>query len=500
MNEKNTERSIYLVIAIGLTLLIAKIYFYTIPGDEPWFAEQAYWLAKDGVVRSEFFSTILNYGAQQFAYHKLHIWIAAFAIKMFGLSYLVLKTITLSFFCVFLLISRRYFYGFYAVKAKYHFSIFLAFILINSLVLQMVFYYRPEIAIMCFGFIEYFFIRKSLTKGVVYVLYAGVFAGLCALMHLNGVIFIVAGFILLLVKRKIKYAFWFSVAAGIVVSFYFIDILPNHWASFWMQFRHDPAIPAGEFNISTLGGRLLSEYQRFFRHGFETAYSLLLLSVIALNYKSIWREPELRSSLIYFIALSLTLAAISPGKKNYYLLLAMPYAGILVSASLCQVFSRVKRSWKDNILTGVAVLYVIANVPHALAIINDGRGDILTPRKNAEVMRHFGMRKGDKVLAPLSFVFNSVENVNIHGVTAYFMRARQEKVKLSSAGFFKEARADHRKFILLRSKQSRMLKLAPMPGEKIESYTYIGPMHGYEVFEKTADLRQRSDIDKHPYP
>lgn len=488
MTEKNIARFLYLVIAIGLTLLIAKIYFYTIPGDDPWFAEQAYWLAKDGVVRSEFFSTILGYGTQQFAYHKLHIWIAALAIKMFGLSYLILKSITLSFFCVFLLIARRYFYSSYADKAKDYFLIFLAFILVNSLVLQMVFYYRPEIAIMCFGFVEYFFIRKSLTNGVAYAVYAGVFAGLCALMHLNGVIFIVAGFVLFLVEHKIKYAFWFSVVAGIVASLYFIDIVPNHWASYWMQFRHDPAIPAGEFNISTLAGRLLSEYHRFFRHGFEAGYSLLLLSVIVANYKSIWREQELRSSLIYFIALSLTLAAISPGKKNYYLLLAMPYAGILISATLSQVFTRVKRSWKDNILTGVAVLYVIANVPHALAMINAGRKGVVTPRENAEVMRHFGIHQGDKVLAPLSFVFNAVEKVDIHGVAAYFMRAKQEKVKLSALSFFKEANADRRKFILLVSSQSRALKLTLTLGEEIEGYTYLGAMHGYEVFKKTPAL------------
>lgn len=489
MTEKNITRSLYLVMAAGLILLIAKIYFYTIPGDDPWFAEQAYWLAKDGVVRSEFFSTILHYGTQQFAYHKLHIWIAALAIKMFGLSFRVLNSITLSFFCVFLLVSRRYFYRFYGDKAKDYFLVFLAFILINSLMLEMVFYYRPEIGIMCFGFIEYLFIRKSLTNDrAAYAVSAGVFAGLCALMHLNGVIFIVAGFVLFLVNHKIKYAFWFSVAAGIVASLYFIDILPNHWASFWMQFRHDPAIPAGEFSISTLAGRLLSEYHRFFRHGFESGYSLLLLTVIVANYKFIWREPELRSCLIYFIALSLTLAAISPGKKNYYLLLAMPYAGILISATLWQVFSRIERSWKDNILTGVSILYVVANVPHAQAMINDGRKDVVTPRENAEVMRYFGIHKGDKVLAPLSFVFNAVEKVDIHGVAAYFMRAKQEGVKLSASGFFKEAEADHRKFILLRSSQAQALKLAPSQGEEMQGYIYLGALHGYEVFKKTPAL------------
>jgi len=486
MNNRFAMNLLGLVIAVGAILLFGKMYFYTIHGDDPWFAEQAYWLVKDGVVRSEFFSSLLDYGTQQFAYHKLHIWIAALAIKLFGLSFLSLKFITLSFFCGFLLVARKYFYIFHAERAKEYFIVFLAFILINSIVLEMVFIYRPEIAIMCLGFISYYLLRTSLEKGVKYSLLSGVFAGLCTLMHLNGIIFIAAGAVLLLANKKIKYTFWFSVAALVVASLYFVDILPNHWATYWMQFRHDPAIPDSQFSLQSLLLQIVFEYERFFGHGYESGYSLMLLVVLVLNGKSFWKHTELRHCLIYFFVLTFVLAAISPGKKHYYLLFGLPYAGILISTSLWQALTHVKRSGKDKVLVGFAVLYVLANVPHALAIINDGRADVVTPRENVEVMRQFQIHNGDKVLAPLDFVFNAVEKVNIHGVEAYLIRAKWGKVELSATGLFREARSTDRQFILLEHRQTQALKLVPVIGDEIDGYTFLGAMHGYDVFKEAV--------------
>ncbi|MBI1422060.1 MAG: hypothetical protein GC149_01255 [Gammaproteobacteria bacterium] len=485
MENQKIIISLYVSIFVGLTLYVAKMVFFTIHGDEPWFAEQAYWLVKDGVVRSEFFSSVLNYGTQQFAYHKLHIWIAALAIKLFGLSFLVLKIIALSFFCIFIVISRRYFYIFHEKQAKHIFVVFLAFMFINTIALEMFFVYRPEIAIMCFGFISYLFVRKTMYGRVEYSLLAGIFAGLCALLHLNGVIFIAAGAVLLFASKKYQQLMWFCLAAMVVASFYFVDILPHHWSAYWMQFRHDPAIPESKFSVQSLLLQIVFEYERFFGHGYESGYGLLLLAVLIANGKTIWRQTELRYVLIYFLALTLVLAAISPGKKHYYLLFGIPYAGILISVTLWQAFSHIRNSSRNKILTGFAVLYVLANIPHALAMINDGREEIPTPRVNTAAMKEFKIHDGDKVLAPLSFIFNSLEQVNIHGVDAYFMRARRGMVVFSASTFFHEAKGTDRKFILLDRWQLQGLKLKPVVGETVHGYTFLGSGHGYYVYKRT---------------
>ena len=489
-HDRMVTLAIGMTIFMGAALFLAKIVFYTIDGDDPWFAEQAYWLAKDGVVRSGFFSTMLGYGTQQFAYHKLHIWIAALAIKIFGLSYLTLKFITLGFFCVFLLVMRRYFYVFFGGQAKNHFVILLAFILINSLAMELVFVYRPEMAIMCFGFIEFYFLRKSIESGVRYSLLAGVFAGLCTLMHLNGVIFMVAGGVLLLADKRIKLTLWFSLAAGVVASFYFIDVLPNHWATYWMQFRHDPAIPQGQFSVGTLVGRLFFEYNRFFGHGYESGYSLLVLAVIIANYKSIWRQTELRHALIYFIALSVTLAAISPGKNHFHLLFGMPYIGILVASTVWQALNQNLGNARRRTLVGFSLLYILANIPHALAIINDGTQGHHLVEENAELMQHFHMQRGDKVLAPLDFIFNGIEQVDIQGTNAFFTRSERGYIPQTTEYFFKEAAANHRKFILIFDYQLKKLEpyIKPVRDERYFGYTYLGNLHGYYVFKQSNDL------------
>lgn len=488
-NNRLMMMALGITIFLGLVLFLAKIVFYTVQGDDPWFAEQAYWLAKDGVVRSEFFANMLDYGTQQFAYHKLHIWIAALAIKLFGLSYLVLKSITLAFFCAFLLVMRRYFYTFFADHAKNHFLTFLAFIMINSLAMELVFVYRPEMAIMCFGFVEYYFLRKSVEHGVRNALLAGVFAGLCGLMHLNGLIFMVAGAVLLLADKKIKLTLWFGLAASAVASLYFIDILPGHWATYWMQFRHDPAIPRGQFSLSTLIGRILFEYDRFFGHGYESGYSLLVLAVIIANYRSIWQQSELRHALIYFAVLSLTLAAISPGKNHYYLLYGMPYTGILVASTLWQALSQGMRKARRRTLVGFSLLYILANVPHALAIIHDGTGGHHLVEDNAEVMRRFHIQPGDKVLAPLSFIFNGIEQVGIQGTDAFFTRSTRGYIPQTAQRFFQEASDNHRKFILIFGYQLKKLKpsFVPVQGRDYYGYTYLGSSAAYRVFERTTE-------------
>jgi hypothetical protein len=343
-------------------------------------------------------------------------------------------------------------------------------------------------AIMCFGFIEYYFLRKAIDNGVTCVLLAGVFAGLCILMHLNGVIFAVAGAVLLLADKRIKLTLWFSLAAAAVALLYFIDIFPAHWATYWLQFRHDPAIPQGQFSLRTLVGRILFEYDRFFGHGYESGYSLLVLAVIIANYKAIWRQSELRHALIYFIALSVSLAAISPGKNHYYLLFGMPYTGILIASTLWQALNQGLGKARRRTLVGFGLLYILANVPHALAIISDGTHGHRLVQENAELMQHFHMQRGDKVLAPLDFIFNSIEQVDIQGTNAFFTRSERGYIPQTAQRFFQDAAANHRKFILIFDYQLKKLTpyIKPVRDKRYYGYTYLGSMHGYCVFKQSS--------------
>ena len=140
-------------------------------------------------------------------------------------------------------------------------------------------------------------------------------------------------------------------------------------------------------------------------------------------------------------------------------------------------------------MIGFGFLYVLANVPHALAIINDGMGEQDLVQNNAEVMKRFNMQRGDKVLAPLPFIFNGLEKVSIEGTDAFFMRAARGYVRLSAKTFFQEALDNHRKFILIQERQLQLLDIMPTLGKDYDGYTYLGVMHDYHVFRKSTSTR-----------
>lgn len=74
---------------------------------------------------------------------------------------------------------------------------------------------------MFLGFISFYFINS---KNKINIAIAGIFAGLSAVTHLNGLIFMGAGGILLLVNRRIFDAIIFSIFASFSFGFYFLDI------------------------------------------------------------------------------------------------------------------------------------------------------------------------------------------------------------------------------------------------------------------------------------
>ena len=79
-------------LAIIILVYILSLFYRASNGDEGILAEQAYWLAKIGYVKSELF-TNLGFGWEyiQYHYHKLFIWLAALITNIFGFNLYLLR-------------------------------------------------------------------------------------------------------------------------------------------------------------------------------------------------------------------------------------------------------------------------------------------------------------------------------------------------------------------------------------------------------------------------
>ena len=477
---------LWMAAGLFLLVLLASLPGRAIHIDDSWFAEQAWWLANEGVVRSRMFAGLLGYEAQQFAYHKLHIWQDALFLKLFGFSATTFKMIPLLYLAGFFVLAFFYLRRYFPKAAGDAFAFVLAFLLVNALVVEHVYVNRPEIMIMFLGFASFFLLRRALEdeKGI-WLVAAGVLAGLAALTHLNGASFIGAGTLFLLWRRRYRMAAVFLPASLLAFGLYFIDILPGgHFQDFLYQFRHDPALAANDFHVMDKLLKLFEEHKRFFRHPKEIAFSLLFLSVFWIRRRAIREDSEPWILFVYLLCLFVVMGIISPGQKDYYLIYEMPYIAMLCGVLLAgftraeNVLSRGQRRW----LLVMMSLYVLINLGHTAGVM---RKQAPTPAFNAAVVEHFGIERGDRVIAPLSMIFNQLPELRMRGVGSYFLRARMQGRPVSGEEFFAEAARENRRFVLIETGPLAQLGVHdPEPGQVFHGYRYLGSMLPYHVLQR----------------
>ena len=75
-----------------MTLINRREYF-----DDAWFGELAYFLANEGVIRSNLFADYYGWGERVLMTHKLWVVLTALWIKIWGFSIYTVKTVALPF-------------------------------------------------------------------------------------------------------------------------------------------------------------------------------------------------------------------------------------------------------------------------------------------------------------------------------------------------------------------------------------------------------------------
>jgi hypothetical protein len=480
----NPSRIYWLLALAGLVLVLASTYHRVINTDDAWIGEFVYWANHDGYVRSELFRGLLHSEVYQEVYHKLFVWHSVLAVKLFGWSIYVLKSISLVYLLGMLWLSWRYLKHLPVANRQVATSLYFALFLLNTLVAEYSFLFRPELMLMFLGFGSWLLLRRALLSGsVAAAAGGGLLAGLAGLTHLNGLIFIMAGGLLLLWRRRWVGAIVFGVLAAVVVSFYGLDMVQHHsWDLFKEQMFMHPAIDNGSHGI---GGRilyLLKEHQRFFHSPKEIVLTLLLLLAAYVLYRQRPHTPEFRNLTIYTVLLVLSLDLIVQGKTSKYLLLYMPYLLLLVVVAFDQL-AQLPAPRLQLLARGLLGVYILVNVVYTGLVFTEHRGD--QQAQNQQLAQRLKPYWGKRIIAPVNFIFPAINNFQIQGATYYFMEADASRQRGHTFDLFATAASQHIPLIILDPEALRELQL-PAPttaGQVFGPYHFTFQDSGHYVYE-----------------
>ncbi|MCP4704064.1 MAG: hypothetical protein GY865_05600 [candidate division Zixibacteria bacterium] len=397
------------------SLLIFQLILFAIniPGlyidiDEPWFGEQAHYLAEDGFVKSEMFQDFLRYDERILVYHKVFIWIGAFSIKFFGLSLFCLRLISLLFGI--LLTGLLYHF----CKRYYNITIFkitLVVLLFCPLIFRNAILYRPEIMICATGFMSFFFLYIFIqNNNKLYLILSAVIAGFSLLIHLNGIIFIGAGAALLLYKKRWTHFGIFSAIAALVASFYFYETIGN-FELFGMQFMNDPSNAGGNAQWSMPFTNLLDEHKRLFRK--PEIIGITILFLLSAFYWIKNKPTDRKHLLIYTFCLIILMGAINHNKTTKYAILLFPYFALMIAE---YIYMLINDSAKQKSLIHKLFL-IILSFTILFGSYTTIKLTIFGKENWGEIHRAVASHipKDSKLLAPMKFMFNEIGNYEIVG-------------------------------------------------------------------------------------
>lgn len=477
MSHLTNNKIIYILLIAGIMIFASSLYKRVITFDDAYFAEQAYWLNENGYARTELFNGILDWGNRQYTYHKLHVWQIAVAIKYFGWSPYIIKSIPMIYLLMFFVFAYYYFKNYISADDNIYFLIFLSLLLINAYVIQFSLEARPEIMIMCVSFISFYFIRQGTrTENIIYIIIAGALAGAAALFHLNGIVFTFSGIAIFLYMRNFKYAAIFTTAAAAIFSIYFIDIIANDsFKNGLVLLLNDPGVLQGSGLTNGALAKTLYSFKRYARHPYDFTYTLLLLLTIFINRKQIKQDYEIKLSLIYLITADVLLLIISPGGKSMYLVLSMPFSFIIISRYLYS-----NTSYRKLLISTVA-LYVITQTGHVINIMKSSNTELI--QNYSIILNELDIDKTDKIAAPALIVFDSIGKTRVLACEAFRLLDSYGIIKYKSEDIFNYAKNHNVKYMILKTDFLPEFSSALLePGKSYYGYKVIKQQFDYYIF------------------
>jgi len=483
--EKTTLRFIYFLAAFCIILFLLSTYHRFVTVDDAWFAEQSYWFAHDGYVHSDLFEGFPIFANQILVYHKLHIWQGALAYRLFGWSAYTFKSIPLLYLILFLGLIYYFLKYLAPVESrKSIFLIFLFFLFTNHLVFQEGFEYRPEIMMMCAGFLSYIFLyHAQLRQDYRYAILAGLLSGIAALFHLNGLIFIAAGGLLLAINKQNKLILWFGLGSIIGFVPYFFEISSiEKFKDYLYALDHDPAVSEEDRTLLGMLKKLVFEYRRFTHHVYESVYLLVFSITLIGNWKDIIQNQQHKNLLIYTVLLTVFMALITTGSKTSYLLYSMPYVLLLISIHFTRVLQIKKLA--PLFLTFI-LIYFLANLDRDIGVFKDEKYE--SPDLYAHIIDKYHIKPGQQIFAPITFIFNEMGKVRIQSYLAYLKKYHNDLEQINLKNVFGDIYRRNKAYAILKPNMLKDMEFTPHRGKVYEGYQYLGREKNLYIFRRLSN-------------
>jgi hypothetical protein len=473
--QKKNIHHILISAILGVTgLFIFSLYHRRIYVDDPWFADQAYQLIHDGYIRSEMLQGLLKYDIRVLDAHKLHLLHGAVFIKLFGFSPYVVKAIPIPYVFLLIYLFYRYTTENQLFNQSYGFLLLVLVFITHAHVFDYAYIYRPEIMQACLGFASFYFLQKSIhTQQLKLVVFAALLAGVCALFHLNGLVFITSGCLLLLVNRRIGALFLFGSVAGFTSLLYFYDIccMQENISLFIYQITNNPSLEKSNFSAWAYFGKLLDEHMRLFRTVREGALSVCFFLAVLVCFKFLKQHYSMLLSYTFFLIASVAL--ITRDASGRYYILYLPFLLLIVVITADHIFSS-RQVIPIRIACVLLLSYLLLNL-YLISGIIAKRTDVLSI--NRQLTRH--IPEGAKVMASMNMVFNGLEQYDLQALEAYSLNRKKDLIS-PSINFLEFCRLHKREYLLV---DERDLEKIGMSAKELKRgnkfYTYLESIHGY---------------------
>lgn len=448
-----------LKIALGFVIVV---YVISLIGrsphvDDAWLGDHAYWLAKIGHAKSELMRGITMQEEKLVVHHKFHTYLGAGFIKLFGFSLPVLKSISLISFLLFILIFYRFTYRKLFSKKEFIFAVLI--LLANALIFNLSFVYRPEILVMTLGFISYVFLNRPNDKipAILSSMFAGLFAGLAVSTHLNGLIFPVAGFALLIWNKRFKESAVFTMSMLPTIGIYFLDMTTLADYRLWhYQLNDSPSVETLNQHsiVMQFIMRIVDEQMRFLHSPKEIIFTVLFLLTFIPAFRYLKQH---RNLLRYTLLLVIMLTLVSVNKSSKYIILYLPYLVMIITLSLRYIFNpdssqlfipkSLQKKHLPRVVSFIVFSYMAIQMVYNFDIATDKHNENDTRR----ITREFIGTQTDtlNIIAPMTSVFNEIEHFNrIQGEICY-NELKKSDPSIYKAGFLRKAEEFDIDYIIL---------------------------------------------------
>jgi hypothetical protein len=397
------------LLAVLVALLLASIPGHPIHVDEPWLAEQSYFLARDGYVHSNFFRGVD--GGEQYIvlYHRLFILLQSRLFAVFGLSVLTARLASI--------LPGAILLGLVAWYARRDLGLGVAGALGAVAVLLLMPFFtwsfaiaRPEMLVAALGFASFMAVERATRPPAAmgWAALAGVLAGGAMLSHLNGSVFIAAGVGALAIRRCVLEALALALCAGLALVPYGVDIV-RHRALFELQLHGRMLGGVTTFTMATPLLNLLHEHQRLFRMPEIIFPSVLFFLCVLLGWRR--ASPALRFTAGYTLLLMVALGALASRKMVHYAAGLAPLWALVIVAVLAQVPQMERRA--QRVLQAAAAAMLVSGMWFAVMAL---KGKTRFEAFHAAVTRD--IPDGARCLTPMRLLFNQVERLDLVATTA----------------------------------------------------------------------------------